>query len=57
MVYVLEEHGWSPILDYLGIFLQRIHSEINEFSIIAKKYGCWCFLVVTSIAGIEDLYS
>ena len=56
-LYVLEEQGLALIFHNLGIALEGIDAEIHELAIVIEEDGGGGFLIITSIAGIEDLYS
>jgi len=52
----LEEICCAPVLDDLGVFLNRVHSKIEKFLFVGEEDGSGGLLVVTAVAGVEDLY-
>jgi hypothetical protein len=54
-LYVLEEVGRPAVLHDLCVFLDGIHSELQELLLVREENGSGCLLVVTAVAGIEDL--
>jgi hypothetical protein len=53
----LEQHGSVAVLNDLSVLLECVDSKLQELSVIIEKYGCWGFLIITAIAGVEHLYS
>jgi hypothetical protein len=51
----LEEVGSPAVLHDLGVLLDGIDAELDEFLGVRKEDGGGSLLVVAAVAGVEDL--